>query len=61
MFDVTGRQIAQLAAGTYEPGSREAIWNGRDDSGRRVAPGMYMLRLATGVGNQVARITYMGN
>ena len=46
VYDVSGRRVAELmngkrvAAGTYR-----LNWEGRDDQGARVAPGMYFIRL----------------
>ena len=35
-------------------------WDGRSDSGREVAPGVYLLRLRTGRSEQVRKILYRG-
>jgi subtilisin-like proprotein convertase family protein len=45
VFDVSGRRVATLVSGVVQAGQREAIWNGRDDSGRDVASGLYWVRL----------------
>ncbi len=46
VFDVAGRRVNLLAEGGYPPGGWEARWDGRDQEGRRVAPGVYFVRLA---------------
>ncbi len=49
VFDVSGRLVRVLISGEVTAeGRREAIWNGRDDSGRQVASGTYFYRLEAG-------------
>lgn len=48
VFDVSGRRIRGLASGTSPAGVREVAWDGRDDDGRDVAAGMYLLRFSRG-------------
>jgi len=45
IFDVSGRRVALLHEGWSLPGTRELVWNGRDDEGRDMASGVYFLRL----------------
>lgn len=45
IFDLQGRQVRELARSMQGQGSYVANWNGRDDSGRLVAPGIYMCRV----------------
>jgi hypothetical protein len=40
--DLQGRRVRRLVLGTMSAGAGEAVWDGRDDSGRRVAPGVYL-------------------
>ena len=40
-----GRRITSLIGDPRGPGRNLARWNGRDDHGRRVAPGVYYARL----------------
>ncbi|MDP6529223.1 MAG: M1 family aminopeptidase [Gemmatimonadota bacterium] len=46
IVDVAGRRVRSLVAGVAQPGARKAYWDRRDDSGARVAPGVYWVRLA---------------
>jgi flagellar hook assembly protein FlgD len=39
--------VRRLVEGTQPAGYRRASWNGRDESGRPVAPGVYYCRLKT--------------
>ena len=49
MFNVSGRLARELIDGEIiAEGRQEAVWNGRDDSGRRVASGTYFYRLEAG-------------
>lgn len=45
VFDVNGRLRATPFEGPLEAGERRAEWNGRDDLGHAVAPGVYFARL----------------
>ncbi|MGH2570750.1 MAG: FlgD immunoglobulin-like domain containing protein [bacterium] len=50
VFDVRGALVRTLVDGPRGPGAQAAVWDGRDDAGRRVASGMYFCRLrAAGV------------
>jgi hypothetical protein len=57
IFDATGRRVARLLDGHLPAGSSEAVWDGRDDDGRRVAPGTYFCGLAAEDGRRVGRLT----
>ena len=49
IFDVRGRLVRKLTGGEVLPAGRKAvIWQGRDDSGRTVATGVYFYRLVVG-------------
>ncbi len=49
VHDVSGRAVRALAAGTaFATGRHELAWDGRDDSGAAVAPGVYLVRLESG-------------
>ena len=48
VFDAAGRRVRSLANGIVDPGIHEVRWNGLDDSGTRVAPGVYFTRLRAG-------------
>jgi len=48
VYDATGRVIRTLAVGNQEPGIYRIYWNGTDNSGKKVASGIYFYRLETG-------------
>jgi hypothetical protein len=45
VYDLAGRLVTTLAAGSYPPGRHDFVWNGTDEQGRRVASGVYLYRL----------------
>ncbi len=48
VYDVSGRLVRTLASGQRGPGEHSAVWMGRDESGREVSSGVYLVRLLTG-------------
>ena len=40
--DLQGRRVRDLEVGQFVAGTRMVAWDGRDDSGRAVAPGVYV-------------------
>jgi len=47
IYDVLGRQVRGLILKQfYTPGHYEALWDGKDDSGRAVASGVYLYHMA---------------
>ena len=47
IFDISGRRIRRLASGIVGPGEHAVVWNARNDTGQRVPPGVYLVRLRT--------------
>lgn len=45
VFDLAGRRLRTLAAGRLAAGTHQRTWDGRDDHGRAVASGIYLIRL----------------
>jgi hypothetical protein len=48
VYDLTGRLIRTLVDEPQEPGYYKVSWDGEDDSGKRIAPGVYFYKLITG-------------
>lgn len=48
VMDVGGRRVRELARGDRLTGTGSWVWDGRDDSGQPVPPGLYFARLRTG-------------
>lgn len=47
VFDVRGRLVRTIEDGTMEPGRYTSTWDGLDDRGLSVGPGLYFYRLET--------------
>jgi hypothetical protein len=47
VFDVAGRRVASLVDGFQESGRHVAAWGGRDDEGRKLGAGTYVVRIVT--------------
>jgi hypothetical protein len=45
VFDLHGRQVAELARGVYPPGPTELRWDGLRTNGRKAEAGLYFVRL----------------
>jgi len=56
VFGLDGRRLRVLRDETAGAGLHEASWDGRDDAGRRLAPGVYLARLACGNTARVRRL-----
>ncbi len=59
VFDVAGRAVATLHDGLLSEGSHHAVWDGRDDHGRRMPAGLYMARLETAETATVTRMVLL--
>ncbi len=59
VYDIAGRRRSTLLDGDLSGGVTDVMWDGRDDSGARVASGMYFLRLTYTKGAQVSKIVML--
>jgi hypothetical protein len=59
VYDVRGRKIRSVFAESAEPGNHKIVWDGRDDSGRAVAPGLYLCRMKTESGADGKKIVIL--
>jgi hypothetical protein len=48
IYDLAGRRVRNVLDRPMGPGRHQVIWDGRDDSGRQAAHGIYLLRLEAG-------------
>ncbi len=48
VYDLQGTRVRTLVAADMPAGRHEAVWDGRDETGRQLASGVYMARLAAG-------------
>jgi hypothetical protein len=56
VFDAGGRRVRALISATQAPGEYSARWDGRDDAGRDLGPGVYFYRLDAGGESQVRKM-----
>ncbi|HET7559096.1 MAG TPA: FlgD immunoglobulin-like domain containing protein, partial [Limnochordia bacterium] len=59
VYDATGRRIRHLSAAVLPGGAQDLLWDGRDDSGRTVANGLYFVRLSTPVASRTLRVVVL--
>jgi hypothetical protein len=45
VYDASGKLVRELVSAVQNPSNYSVAWDGRDDSGRRLANGVYVLRL----------------
>jgi hypothetical protein len=55
IIGVSGRVARTLDLGSVPAGMQRVLWDGRDESGRPAAAGVYWIRLRTGAGTQVGK------
>jgi hypothetical protein len=55
VYDVAGRHVRSLLHGVQPAGEHTLAWDGSDDGGGRLGPGVYMLRLDAG-GHRETRV-----
>jgi hypothetical protein len=48
LYDVAGREVAELRSGWLPSGPQSLTWDGRDSGGHPLGPGVYFLRLEAG-------------
>ena len=48
IYNVVGQRVRTLVSERQEAGSYRVVWNGRADSGARVASGVYLVRMTAG-------------
>jgi hypothetical protein len=48
VYDIQGRRVRLLVEGERPAGDHATIWDGRDDAGRPVGDGLYLVRLRAG-------------
>lgn len=57
IFDAAGRLVRTIVDGTLPAGRYEMPWTGKDNSGRSVASGVYLLRMDAGVFSDRVKMT----
>jgi len=59
VFNAAGRRVRTLADGPVEPGTREFVWDGRDNAGLRVAAGIYFARCRSDAGSGIQKLVLL--
>ena len=59
IFDLMGRKVRTLSRGQSEAGEHLASWDGRNEAGRVVATGTYVVRLKTIDGTRSRRLAWL--
>ncbi len=59
VYDVHGARVRRLVSGPRPAGRHEVTWDGRDDSGRPVASGVYIARLRSGPATAARRMVLL--
>jgi hypothetical protein len=60
VFDAAGRRVRVLADETLDTGRHRRTWDGLNQQGDRVVPGVYLLRLEAGPLRETQRIVLIG-
>ena len=56
LFDLAGRRVRTLVSAQLAAGPQSITWDGRDDSGRAQASGVYFARLEAGPRRETAKL-----
>jgi len=48
IYDASGRQVRVLTNGRHTPGRHRVVWNGTNEIGQQVGPGVYFARMQAG-------------
>jgi len=55
VYDIAGRRQRQLCRAVFDPGVHDLTWDQRDDTGRKLAAGAYLVRVSTSAGTTSGR------
>ncbi len=56
IYDIVGREVAQVADADYPAGYTELTWNGTNNHGTMVSSGVYFYRISTEKWNKVKKM-----
>jgi len=59
VYNVAGQRVRTLVNGRQRAGYKAIEWDGRDDAGRRVAPGVYFYRMKAGKFEATRKLTLL--
>lgn len=59
VYDAGGRVARKLVEGSFAAGRHSSVWNGAGEDGRRLAPGVYFMRLEAGGDRATNKVTIL--
>jgi hypothetical protein len=59
VYDVAGRMVKALVDGSQAAGVYSVSWNGKDEQGTTLRPGMYFVQVRIGSEEQRVRVTFL--
>ena len=59
IYNLKGQKIKQLGIGNYELGINKIIWDGKDESGKTVESGIYLLKMKSGSDDLTKKIMFL--
>lgn len=59
IFDLRGRKVRTLIDGTSAAGKHTSVWDGRNDDGKKLASGVYLVRVIYGAVTSIRRLTLL--
>jgi hypothetical protein len=59
IYDVLGRKVTTLSEGMQAAGEHSIVWNGKDQSGKPIATGIYLCRIKTSTEDRVLKLQYL--
>ena len=59
IYDIRGQRVRRLVDQTYPAGAHAVAWDGRDDTGRGLSSGTYLLQIAGPTTRHVEKLVLM--
>ncbi|MDX2473380.1 MAG: CARDB domain-containing protein [Candidatus Krumholzibacteria bacterium] len=59
VFDLRGQRVRTLFEGDVEAGRHKRAWDGRDDGGKRMASGSYLVRMRAGARTEMTKVALL--
>jgi hypothetical protein len=59
IYDIAGRMVALLADGREEAGRCSRTWDGRNQTGRKLSPGVYLARITAGDASSTRKLVLL--
>ena len=57
LYDLAGQRIRTLVQGEHQTGTYKVTWDGRDNSGRSVSTGVYLVHLLSRGYTEMSKVT----